>query len=157
MWDIRTAKAVFTLAGHKNTVGALACNATDPQIVSGSHDCTVRLWDLAAGKAFATLTNHKKAIRALAMARTEFSFVTAAADNVKKWQARDGAFLRNLSGHNAIINALAVNDDGVLVSGGDNDSIHFWDYQTGHDFGQVDTVVQVRVGRASVTAAWEPV
>ncbi len=33
-----------------------------------------------------TLTNHKKAVRALAPSQKEFSFVSAGADNVKKWQ-----------------------------------------------------------------------
>ena len=30
------------------------------------------------------------------------------ADNIKKWQCRDGVFLKNLAGHNAIVNALAA-------------------------------------------------
>jgi hypothetical protein len=36
----------------------------------------------------ATLTHHKKAVRALAMGKREFSFVSAAADNMKRWQVR---------------------------------------------------------------------
>lgn len=76
----------------------------------------------------------------------EFSFVSGGSDNLKKWQTRDGIshqlacmalnqftgrFMKNLTGHNTIVNALAVNEDGVLVSGGDNGSLHFWDYETG--------------------------
>ena len=72
-----------------------------------------------------------QAVRALAANPREFSFVSGAADNLKKWQTRDGKFLRNLSGHDTIINALACNEDGVLVSGGDNGSLHFWDYESG--------------------------
>mmetsp|Transcript_27245 Transcript_27245/g.35322 ORF Transcript_27245/g.35322 Transcript_27245/m.35322 type:complete len:139 (+) Transcript_27245:98-514(+) len=72
----------------------------------------------------------------------EFSFVSAAADNIKKWQARDGVFLKNLSGHNTIINCMAVNEDGVLVSGGDNGSICFWDYSSGYSFQRIESVVQ---------------
>lgn len=41
------------------------------QVLTGSHDCTIRLWDLAAGKTKAVLTNHKKSVRALAMHPTE--------------------------------------------------------------------------------------
>ena len=37
------------------------------QVVTGSHDCTVRLWDLAAGRSSVTLTNHKKSIRAITL------------------------------------------------------------------------------------------
>lgn len=41
------------------------------QVLTGSHDCTIRLWDLAAGKTKAVLTNHKKSVRALAMHPSE--------------------------------------------------------------------------------------
>ncbi|CAM9636446.1 unnamed protein product [Discosporangium mesarthrocarpum] len=86
VWDMRTKQQIHVLAGHTNAVGTLATNAVDPQVITGSHDCQVKLWDLVAGKAMTTLTHHKKAIRALKMHPREFSFVSAAADNMKKWQ-----------------------------------------------------------------------
>ena len=51
-------------------------NFTDPyrypfQIVSGSHDATIRLWDLAAGRSKVTLTNHKKSVRSVALHPTQ--------------------------------------------------------------------------------------
>jgi pleiotropic regulator 1 len=55
---------------------------------------------------------------------------------------RDGKFLKNMSGHNSVINALAVNEDDVLVSCGDNGSMYFWDYQTGYNFQRCQTIVQ---------------
>ena len=142
VWDIRTSKQVMMLGGHTNTVGALASNAVDPQVITGSHDCTVKLWDLAKGKAMTTLTHHKKAIRDLVASPFDFSFVTAAADNLKHWQSKDGTFLHNYVGHNAIINAVAVNQDEVLVSGGDDGSLRFWDYKTGYNFQQLRSPVQ---------------
>ncbi|CAM9391179.1 unnamed protein product [Choristocarpus tenellus] len=151
VWDMRTKQQIHALAGHTNAVGTLATNAVEPQVITGSHDCQVKLWDLVAGKAMTTLTHHKKAVRALKMHPKEFSFVSAAADNMKKWQASpllishsllDGVFLNNISGHNTIINTLAVNEDGVLVSGGDNGSLCMWDYATGYGFQRIDTVAQ---------------
>ena len=41
-----------------------------------------------------TLTHHKKAVRAVKMHPKEFSFVSAAADNMKKWQVRHKAACR---------------------------------------------------------------
>ena len=41
------------------------------QVITGSHDSTIRLWDLAAGKTMSVLTNHKKSVRALALHPTE--------------------------------------------------------------------------------------
>lgn len=50
--------------------------------------------------------------------------------------------MKNFSGHNTPINALAVNEDGVAVSCGDNGSIDFWDYETGYCFQKSSTIAQ---------------
>lgn len=81
---------------------------------------TCRLWDLAAGKTMVTLTHHKKSVRAIAVHPTEYSFATGSAggNNIKKWKCPEGAFVFNFSGHNAIINTMSVNSEGVFFSGG---------------------------------------
>lgn len=45
-------------------------------------------------------------------------FASGSTDNIKLWQCPNGNFIQNLSGHNSMINSLAINEDGVLVSGG---------------------------------------
>lgn len=67
-----------------------------------------------------TLTHHKKSVRALAIHPTEYSFATGSAggNNIKKWKCPEGSFVFNFSGHNAIINTLSVNAEGVFFSGG---------------------------------------
>jgi len=81
---------------------------------------SARLWDLAAGKTMVTLTHHKKSVRSLAIHPTEYSFASGSAggNNIKKWKCPEGAFVFNFSGHNAIINTLSVNAEGVFFSGG---------------------------------------
>ena len=49
---------------------------------------------------------------------SRYTFASGAPDNIKQWKFPDGDFMQNLSGHNAIVNCLALNSDGVLVSGG---------------------------------------
>ena len=53
-------------------------------------------------------------------------------------------FLHNAleSAANGPLNALAVNEDDVVVSGGDNGSLWFWDYKSGHCFQQAACKVQ---------------
>jgi len=36
-----------------------------------------------------------------------------------------------------------VNEDGVLVTGGDNGSLWFWDWKSGHNFQKQQAQVQV--------------
>jgi WD40 repeat protein len=63
-----------------------------------------------------------------------YMFASASPDNIKQWKCPDGKFIQNLPGHNAIINCLAVNPEGVLVSGADNGTLHCWDWRTGYNF-----------------------
>lgn len=89
-----------------------------------------------------TLTHHKKSIRALAQPSFENTFISGAADNLKKWVGTDGRFIKNFTGHKAVINALAINEDGVLLSAADDGTMNFWDYASGHCFQTSTTVAQ---------------
>lgn len=142
VWDMRTKRQIFALSGHRDSVNAVVSQAADPQVVSASVDTTVRLWDLAAGKGMTTLTHHKKGVRSLAVHPNEFSFASASADSIKTWSFPRGDLLRNLKGHQGLVNALAVNHDGVLVSGGDDGIMRFWDYSSAYCFQETRTKVQ---------------
>ena len=113
-----------------------------------------------------TLTHHKKSVRAITIHPTEYSFATGSAggNNIKKWKCPEGAFVFNFGGHNAIINTLSVNSEGVFFSGGthllclytwsgylaerrpwstaDNGSMTFWDYATGTPFQNMEDIPQ---------------
>ncbi|XP_078174493.1 protein pleiotropic regulatory locus 1-like [Carex rostrata] len=143
VWDIRTKAMVCALTGHDNTVCSVFARPTDPQVVTGSHDTTIKFWDLVAGKTMATLTHHKKSVRAMALHPKEHAFSSASADNIKKFGLPKGEFLHNmLSQQKTIINSMSVNEDGVLATGGDNGSLWFWDWKSGHNFQQTQTIVQ---------------
>ncbi|KAL7121348.1 hypothetical protein ACP275_02G176900 [Erythranthe tilingii] len=143
VWDIRSKMQIFALTGHDNTVCSVFTRPTDPQIITGSHDSTIKFWDLRYGKAMATLTHHKKSVRAMAQHPKEDAFVSASAENIKKFQLPRGEFMHNmLSQQKTIINAAAVNEEGVMATAGDNGSLWFWDWKSGHNFQQSQTIVQ---------------
>lgn len=90
---MRTKHQIHCLSGHENTVASVLTNSVDPQIITGSHDNTIRvsypstvlisnviihflqLWDLAAGRTLSTLTHHKKSIRSLVADRKVVSSI----------------------------------------------------------------------------------
>ncbi|KAG4079915.1 hypothetical protein HA402_006227 [Bradysia odoriphaga] len=142
VWDMRTKANIHTLTGHTNTIASVVSQSSNPQIITGSHDSTVRLWDLAAGKSVCTLTNHKKSVRSVVLHPTLYMFASASPDNIKQWTCPEGKFVQNISGHSSIVNCMAVNPDGVLVSGGDNGTLFFWDWRTGYNFQRFQAPVQ---------------
>ena len=142
LWDIRSKQQIMNLEGHNNTICSILSQEYDPQVVTGSHDSTVRLWDIKTAKCMNVLTHHKKSIRSMTLHHEDYSFITGGCDNIKVWKFPEGKFLRNISGHNAIVNSVALNKDGVLVSGGDNGSLNFWDYKSGVNFQTIDSKVQ---------------
>jgi pleiotropic regulator 1 len=52
VWDMRSKTQAFCLTGHDNTVCSIISQSADPQVITGSHDATIKLWDLATGKPY---------------------------------------------------------------------------------------------------------
>lgn len=61
----------------------------------------------------------QKSVRSLVLHPQLAMFASGSTGNIKQWKSADGIFFQNLSGHNSMVNALAVNEDGVMVSGGE--------------------------------------
>lgn len=142
LWDIRSRKAVVTLVGHKAPINKVHCLPVDPQVISCSTDATVRLWDIVAGKSMKVLTHHKRNVRDISFHPKEFSFVSACTDDIRSWRLPEGSLLTNFQSQSTgIINTLSVNEDDVLFAGGDNGTLSFYDYKSGHLYQSIDTKV----------------
>ena len=68
------------------------------------------------------------------------NFIVFLAPNSKRLL---GNFIQNISGHNSILNAIAVNSDGVCVSGADNGSMQWFDWRTGYNFQRDQGLFQI--------------
>lgn len=142
VWDMRTRTNVHVLSGHKGTISSIRAQEADPQVITGSMDSTIRLWDLAAGKTQTVLTHHKKSVRALALHPKEFTFASGSSQSIKQWMCPRGDFMLNFQPANSIVNTLSVNEDNVMFSGGDDGSMSFWDWKTGHRFQHTEQIAQ---------------
>jgi pleiotropic regulator 1 len=94
----------------------------------------VKFWDIRTGSCLKTLTHHKKGVRALVAHHDEYTIASGAADKIRVWKCPEGDQLRTMSGHNAVVNTLALNRDNVLASGADNGSLYFFDWSSGYNF-----------------------
>lgn len=142
IWDMRTKQQVQFLEGHSDAILDVLSQNNEPQFTTSSDDKTIRLWDIRTGKSTKVLTNHSKGVRALCQPEGYNGFISASTDNIKVWQYPDGVFERNISGHNNIVNCLAVNQEGVMVSAADDGTIKFWDFESGECFQEEETILQ---------------
>ena len=142
VWDMRSRQQISCLEGHTNTVYSVIMQENDPQIITGSSDCTIKLWDIRNGQLLNTLTHHKKCIRDILIPDKEYSFITAGADDIKVWSCPEGKFIRSIKGSEGIVNSIAMNQDGVFVSGGEDGKLFFWDYDTGEIFQKIKVPIQ---------------
>lgn len=129
VWDVRTRGCVYVWGGHRDCVNDVETFVTEPQIVSASSDGCVRMWDMTAGRCRAVLTRHKRGVRGLCKSLTGGMFLSAGGDRVRKWGV-DGAYVGCMEGE-GIVNAVCVNEDGVVVGAGDDGRVRFWTWDSG--------------------------
>ena len=104
---------------------------------------------LAKGGAVVVFSIHQPSQRCfdlcddlVVLAHGKTLYTGPAADAVRTWRRKDGALLRTMRGHNAVLNACDVNSAGVLATAGDDGSLRLWDYRTGYNFQRLETVAQ---------------
>jgi striatin 1/3/4 len=59
-WDNNTGKLTHAMVAHLDAVTSLAVDANGLYLISGSHDCSVRLWNLETKTCVQEITAHRK-------------------------------------------------------------------------------------------------
>jgi WD40 repeat protein len=133
LWDAATGRAAATLAGHTDSVTAVAFSPDGTRVLTGSWDNTARLWEAVTGKAVATLAEHKGGIWAVTFSRDGSRALTGSADGTARvWDATTGKPVATLAGHTAPLRAVAFSPDGTRVlTGSEDKTARLWDVATG--------------------------
>lgn len=145
VWDMRTKAQVHILTGHTATISDVQCQESDPQVITGSMDSTVRcvalFFSLPSSSLLAPGLTHSITPQAVGPRGGQDDDDPDAPSQVgpldrdppdrvlvrdgvcrrqqhQKVGVPNGTFVHNFSGHDAIINSVSVNHDGVFFSGG---------------------------------------
>src|SRR4028119_1840144 len=144
--------ALRTLAGHSDSVTAVAIAPDGNTAISASWDKTLKIWDTETGTEVRTLTAHTKPVIAVAIAPDGKTAISASGDNTLKiWDTETGTEVRTLTGHTNWVYAVAIAPDGkTAISASRDKTLKIWDTQTGTEVrtltGHTDSVREI--GRA---------
>lgn len=147
IWDRTSLELVRTLRGHEGPVNAVCSEGG--KLVSASGDGKLILWDMKSGERLRTLEGHVRGLaciefkvsRRLSLYRfinincskQDGLIISGSNDcKIKVWSAATGECLRTLTGHTALVRALAFDpSNGRLASASYDKSVRLWDIGTG--------------------------
>ncbi|TVQ07535.1 MAG: hypothetical protein EA368_14015 [Leptolyngbya sp. DLM2.Bin27] len=123
---------VQTLTGHQSWVTAVAFNAQQPVLVSGSLDDTLRIWNWHTGELLHSLKGHTRGVNDVAIdLRGQFCISCGDDATVKVWQLGDGTLRHTLKGHFKDVTAIALGSSNLLASASEDGTLKLWNLLQG--------------------------
>jgi WD40 repeat protein/S1-C subfamily serine protease len=131
---------VRRFVGHSNGLWCVAFSPDERQILTASHDLTVRLWDVATARQLRVFHGHTDHVKGVAFLPDGVRGISGADDDtLRLWDLRTGRELRRFLGHTADLSSVAVSPDGSrALSGACDKTVRLWDISTGRELRRLD-------------------
>jgi WD40 repeat protein len=124
---------VRTFVGHEDQVAAVAVTVDGRRVLSGSHDCTLRLWDLQTGRLLRSFVGHTDGVLMVATMPDGRGALSASGDGtIRLWDLETGETRHIVRGDEIPLYKVAVTPDGQrAVSSPLSRSLELWDLASG--------------------------
>ncbi len=140
LWDISPARAVRKLPlEHTGPINAALFSPNGEELLTVSDDGTAIIWDAAKLEVKSRIGLGGERLRAGTWLPDGLRVAVAGNDTIARiFDAKTGALVHELAGHDAPITSIAVSGDGRwIASGCEDNKIRLWDAATGEARGEL--------------------
>ncbi len=126
--DLSTDKVVKVFEGHTHHVLGVSWRADGRMLASSGADNVVKVWDWTTGDRRKNVDGWDKEVTGIRYLGAADQIATSAGDTKLRLITSDGGEVKQLAGSTAFLQALATNQAGDLILGGDQDgTVRAWD------------------------------
>jgi WD40 repeat protein len=133
IWDIETGECLQTLREHQQRVWLVDLHPNERTLLSISEDQKMKLWDIPSRRCLKTLFGYSNWILSLAFSPNQTLASSSQDHKIRLWDIETGKCNLILKGHDNLVSAIAFapqhNQDCMLASGSDDNTIKLWNHQ----------------------------
>lgn len=128
IFDTVTGEVKAELKKHTDWIYDVRFSPDGVLLASADRSNGLVVWEGDTGRLYLDLVGHKSEIRSLAWRQDSGALYSASLDGtVKMWEMTDGKLLKSWDAHPGGANAIAVSNDGTLVTTGKDNKLKVWD------------------------------
>ncbi|KAG1821952.1 WD40-repeat-containing domain protein [Suillus subaureus] len=122
VWSTDNADLLFDIDAHDDWVQNVVWSPDGQQLVSASHDTTIKFWDSSNGTQIGQpCTSHNSSIASLAISSDGFFIAIASHNNtVQMWSTKSHQQIGQALEHTALVIFVAISPNGELLASGDS-------------------------------------
>ncbi|MFN6304269.1 MAG: c-type cytochrome domain-containing protein [Planctomycetota bacterium] len=128
VYDTLTGERKWEQKKHTDWIYAVRFSPDGLLLATADRAAGLVIWESATGKMYADLQGHKNEIRSLAWRPDSGAVVSASLDGtLKMWDMNESKLLKSWDAHPGGAAAIAIANDGVMVSTGKDRKVKVWD------------------------------
>lgn len=128
IYDTATGSLLHEMKKHNDWIYALRFSPDGLLVATADRSNGLVVWETDTGRLYLDLLGHKNEIRSLAWRPDSQALLSCALDNtIKMWDMNEGNLIKSWDAHGGGATAIAVSNDGVIVSTGKDNQVKVWD------------------------------
>jgi len=142
VYDTATGQVLHEMKRHTDWVYAVRFSPDGLLLATADRSNGMFIWETDTGRFYLDLIGHKNEIRTIMWRPDSSALISGSLDGtIKMWEVVDGKPIKSWDAHGGGVSAVAICNDGTLVSTGKDNQVKVWD-AAGNGAGSMPALVE---------------